>query len=96
MGGHSDLSDEEMPEKLLAQEHAGLTPIIIWTGIVGEDVAVECIESPCVVFPGCNQLVSKNKSEYNPLCWMSLHDSPTAGDYIARSRQTQVQATSRN
>jgi hypothetical protein len=61
MGGHSDLSDEEIPEKLLAQEHAKLTPFIIWTGIVGEGVAVECIKSPCVVFPGCNQLARKTK-----------------------------------
>ena len=48
------LSDYQMPSfdgltaLKLAQEHAKLTPFIIWTGTMGEDVAVECMKAGAV------------------------------------------------
>ena len=48
------LSDYQMPDfdgltaLKLAQEHAKLTPFIIWTGTMGEDVAVECMKAGAV------------------------------------------------
>ena len=48
------LSDYQMPgfdgltALKLAQEHAKLTPFIIWTGTMGEDVAVECMKAGAV------------------------------------------------
>jgi diguanylate cyclase (GGDEF)-like protein/PAS domain S-box-containing protein len=48
------LSDYQMPgfdgltALKLAQEHAKLTPFIIWTGAMGEDVAVECMRAGAV------------------------------------------------
>src|SRR5688572_18043729 len=48
------LSDYQLPgfdgltALKLAQEHAKLTPFIIWTGTMGEDVAVECMRAGAV------------------------------------------------
>jgi diguanylate cyclase (GGDEF)-like protein/PAS domain S-box-containing protein len=48
------LSDYQLPgfdgltALKLAQEHAQLTPFIIWTGAMGEDVAVECMRAGAV------------------------------------------------
>src|SRR5687768_5419443 len=48
------LSDYQMPgfdgltALKLAQEHVKLTPFIIWTGAMGEDVAVECMRAGAI------------------------------------------------
>src|SRR5215216_507636 len=48
------LSDYQMPSfdgmaaLQLTREHAKLTPFIIWTGTMSEDIAVECIKAGAV------------------------------------------------
>ncbi len=69
------LSDYHMPAfdgltaLKLAQEHAKLTPFIIWTGTMGEDVAVECMKAGAV-----NYILKENIKRLGPAVAHALEE----------------------
>ena len=69
------LSDYQMPgfdgltALKLAQEHAKLTPFIIWTGTMGEDVAVECMKAGAV-----NYILKENIKRLGPAVVHALEE----------------------
>jgi len=69
------LSDYQMPRfdgitaLKLAQEHAKLTPFIIWTGTMGEDVAVKCMKAGAV-----NYILKENIKRLGPAVAHALEE----------------------
>ena len=69
------LSDYQMPRfdgltaLQLAQEHAKLTPFIIWTGTMGEDVAVELMRSGAI-----NYILKENIKRLGPAVAHALEE----------------------
>ena len=69
------LSDYQMPSfdgltaLRLAQEHAQLTPFIIWTGSLGEDVAVKCMKAGAV-----NYVLKENIKRLGPAVVHALEE----------------------